>query len=423
MFALVVQTARRAFGSHAPNLDREIPLKVAYFVHDLSDPAVGRRVCMLRAGGAEPVVLGFRRSSIAPTSIDGAPVVDLGRTHDGRLTHRARATLRAAGGAWRLRGALGGADVILARSLEMLLIAWTARLLCGLSAGMVYECLDIHRVMLRGDVVGRAMRALERALIRVCSLVIVSSPAFAREYFGARQGMGPDTSPPILLLENKVLEVDGPHDRSRRQRSAGRPWRIAWLGAIRCRRSLDILTAMAKRRPDLVEIHIHGRPAYSEFADFDAQTAQAPNVSFGGAYGPNDLERLYGHADFSWAVDYMEEGQNSAWLLPNRVYESSRHGATPIALRDVETGRYLEARDFGVRLADAEDIEVFLDQLTPEAYAGLTARLHAAPLSDFYADRADCVALVDTLATAGRGPAVSRRGGAIRTALAGQAEP
>lgn len=381
-------------------------MKLAYFVHDLNDPAVARRVRMLRAGGAEPVVLGFYRGDAPPDMIAGAEAIDLGRTYDGRLGHRARATLRATLGAGRLREILAGAEVVLARSLEMLLVAVAARRLCATSAGVVYECLDIHRMMLGQNLSSRTMRGLERALMRRCSLLVVSSPAFTREYFEALQGLGPDAPPPVLLLENKVLELDEPSlSRAReRERSAARPWRIAWLGAIRCRRSLDILTDLARRRPDLVDVRIHGRPAYSEFADFAAQTTQTPNLMFGGAYVADDLPRLYGDADFCWAIDYMEEGQNSAWLLPNRVYESSRFGATPIALKGVETGRFLEARGFGVRLADGLDIEAFLDQLTPEAYAALRTRLQAAPSHDFYADRSDCLALVETLSAARRLP-------------------
>ncbi|MDO8323579.1 MAG: glycosyl transferase family 1, partial [Phenylobacterium sp.] len=65
-------------------------MKLAYFVHDLNDPAVARRVRMLRAGGAEPVVLGFYRGDAPPDMIAGAEAVDLGRTYDGRLGHRAR---------------------------------------------------------------------------------------------------------------------------------------------------------------------------------------------------------------------------------------------------------------------------------------------------------------------------------------------
>ena len=379
-------------------------MKLAYFVHDLNDPAVARRVRMLRAGGAEPVVLGFYRGDAPPETIAGAQAIDLGRTYDGRLGHRARATLRAALGVGRLRDILAGSEVVLARSLEMLLVAVAARRLCDTGAGFVYECLDIHRVLFGRNLVSRAMRALERALLRRCGLLVVSSPAFTREYFEALQGLGPDARPPVLLLENKVLELDGPAPAPARGRSAARPWRIAWLGAIRCRRSLDILTDLARRRPDLVDVRIHGRPAYSEFADFAAQTSQTANLAFGGPYAADDLPRLYGDADLCWAIDYMEEGQNSAWLLPNRVYESSRFGAIPIALKGVETGRFLEARGFGVCLPDALDIEAFLDQLTPEAYAALQARLEAAPSHDFYADRSDCRALVDILSEVRRLP-------------------
>ena len=44
-------------------------MKFAYFVHDLTDPAVARRVRMLRVGGADPVVIGFRREDAAPEEV------------------------------------------------------------------------------------------------------------------------------------------------------------------------------------------------------------------------------------------------------------------------------------------------------------------------------------------------------------------
>ena len=37
-------------------------LHILYLVHDLSDPAVRRRVIMLQAGGAKVTVAGFRRA-------------------------------------------------------------------------------------------------------------------------------------------------------------------------------------------------------------------------------------------------------------------------------------------------------------------------------------------------------------------------
>ena len=69
-------------------------LRVAYIVHDINDPAVARRVTMLRAAGAEPVVLGFRRDDRTPADISGAPWVDLGQTRDARLAQRALAVAR-----------------------------------------------------------------------------------------------------------------------------------------------------------------------------------------------------------------------------------------------------------------------------------------------------------------------------------------
>lgn len=374
-------------------------MKIAYFVHDLTDPAVARRVRMLQAGGAQVLVLGFRRAEAAPSMIETAPVIDFGRTYDGRLGQRAKATLRAALGSWALRTRLTGTGVIVARTLEMLLVAQAARTLCAIRAPVVYECLDIHRVMLDEGGKGRLLRALERALMRRSRLLVVSSPAFLDAYFKPRQGVGGILPLPTLLVENKLLELDGPVDPAPPRPARGRPWRIGWLGAIRCRRSLDILTSLAARRPDLLEVHIHGRPAYSEFADFDTQVAAAPGVSFDGPYAARDLPRLYGEADFSWAIDFMEEGLNSAWLLPNRIYESSRFGVIPIALRNVETGRFLEARGFGLTLRAADDLEAVLQAMTPQAYGELAARQARAPLSDFIADRADCRALVAALST------------------------
>jgi hypothetical protein len=380
-------------------------MKIAYFVHDLTDPAVARRVRMLQAGGAEAVVLGFRREDRAPSDVAGAPVVDLGRTYDGRLGHRAKATALAALSARRFRDQVQGAEVILARTLEMLAIAQAARRACGAKARLVYECLDIHRLMLGEGAKSRAMRAVERALMRRADLLVVSSPAFLSAYFEPRQGVGRELPIPTLLVENKVLELEGAGDPAPAGPPAdpppGPPWRIGWFGAIRCRKSLDILTGLAARRPDLVEVRIHGRPAYAEFEAFDAQVAAAPGVSFGGPYKPADLPGLYGGVHFCWAIDYMEEGLNSSWLLPNRLYESGRYGAPAIALEDVETGRRLAELGVGLRIAEPSKLEAVLDALTPPAYARLRGELAAVPRSCFSAGPEACRQLVDALA--GRG--------------------
>ncbi|MDZ4319308.1 MAG: glycosyl transferase family 1, partial [Phenylobacterium sp.] len=69
-------------------------MKLAYFVHDVHDAAVARRVDMLQRGGAQVTVLGFRRSDTPLTQILGAPVFDLGRSFDAKLAHRAGSVLK-----------------------------------------------------------------------------------------------------------------------------------------------------------------------------------------------------------------------------------------------------------------------------------------------------------------------------------------
>lgn len=368
-------------------------MKVAYFVHDLTDPAVGRRVQMLVAGGAQPVVIGFRRGETAPVQISGVEAIDLGRTFDGQMGHRAVKTLVAALKARRWVALLRDVDVVVARTLEMLVVAQAALGATRDGRRLVYECLDIHRLMLGAGRKSQVLRKLERALLRRVDVLVVSSPAFLDAYFRPVQGVGTRVQIATLLVENKVLELAGT-PAPRTAAVAGPPWRIGWMGAIRCRKSLDLLSALAVRRPDLVEVRIHGRPAYSEFSDFQSQVDQAPGVTFFGSYAPSDLHRLYGEVHFSWSIDFMEEGLNSAWLLPNRVYESSRHGAVPIALADVETGHFLERQGFGVRLKNTLNLEGFLEDLTPETYQQLRSRVESVPRDVLVSDAAACRQLV-----------------------------
>ena len=75
--------------------------------------------------------------------------------------------------------------MVLARNLEMLFLAARLRSSWSTAPAIVYECLDIHRLLLRPDVVGRALRGLERSLLRDADLLITSSPAFVRKYFEA----------------------------------------------------------------------------------------------------------------------------------------------------------------------------------------------------------------------------------------------
>ena len=125
-------------------------LHVLYLVHDLSDPAVRRRVMMLQAGGAKVTLAGFRRATargrraraMLRRSISARPATAISRQ---RLAAVARAALslgaklarhcqarphhrRAISKCWRLPTAQGAVSAAM--------------------SPIVYECLDIHRLLL-----------------------------------------------------------------------------------------------------------------------------------------------------------------------------------------------------------------------------------------------------------------------------------
>ena len=377
-------------------------MRVAYFVHDVTDPAVARRVRMLQAGGGDISLLGFRRGDKV-ASVEGMTPIDLGRTYDSRLLQRTLKVVQRRMSLGSGASAIQNADILLARNLEMLAIAAAAQRHHARKATLVYECLDLHRLLLSNSPVGRVLRALERSLMRSVRLLIVSSPAFISHYYAPKQGVGSTWDRAALVIENKVLDLDPAHavDTAMSEPPPGPPWRIGWFGMIRCQTSLDILCRIAARYPGLVEIVIKGRPARVAFRDFDEQVARTPGVSFGGAYRPSELGALYGGVHFNWAIDYFEEGANSALLLPNRIYEGGLSGAVPIGLARTETGRWLAQRGMGVLFdAPADELGCFLDRLTASSYARLRQAVRSQPQQTFVAYRSDCESLVSALAFA-----------------------
>jgi succinoglycan biosynthesis protein ExoL len=319
-------------------------LQILYLAQDLADPAVRRRILALRAGGANVTLAGFRRGANPLATIEGVAPIELGKTADGRFLQRIGAV---AGACLSLKHRLRYVrkpDVIIARNLEMLAVARRTEALFGGAVPIVYECLDIHRLMLRDDIVGRALRAVETNLGRDARLLITSSPAFIEHYFRPLSGL----EAPPMLLENKVLEIgtaEEPANPAVAYPAPGAPWKIGWFGALRCRKSLALLAEFSRKMEGRFEVVLRGRPAHSEFEDFEGFVRKEPFIRFGGAYrNPEDLAEIYGDVHFTWAIDFFEEGQNSAWLLPNRLYEGCRYGRVPIALKGTETARFLSVR-------------------------------------------------------------------------------
>jgi succinoglycan biosynthesis protein ExoL len=124
-------------------------------------------------------------------------------------------------------------------------------------------------------------------------------------------------------------------------------------------------------------------------------------MRFGGAYrNPEDLPEIYGGVHFTWAIDFFEEGQNSAWLLPNRLYEGCRYGRVPVAMKGTETARFLSMRDVGLVLeeASADGLAALIGAMTPDRFTNAAKRIGQCHVSTWVFNRADCEALVSRFA-------------------------
>ncbi|HVJ42087.1 MAG TPA: glycosyl transferase family 1 [Dongiaceae bacterium] len=380
-------------------------MSISYLVHDLNDPAVARRAAMLQQGGAVLDLLGFRRGSQAPDRVAGLPVRDLGETQDGRFIARILSIVKARFQAGNWGRIFEEGDSILARNLEMLYLAAAARRRFAPANPMFYELLDIHRLMVGDGAPARLLRRLEGALLRQCAGVIVSSPAFERDYLRRYYRH----LPPVLLWENKVMPPALMGGREKTANAAlslpapppaKAPWCIGWFGAIRCRRSLLCLAAIARQYPGLIEVDIRGRVTEAMGADFQQIVDATPGMNYFGPYRyPDDLAAIYGQVHFVWAIDFYEAGFNSTWLLPNRLYEGGYCRRVPIALGTVETGRWLARHGLGFQLG--EDLETAAETLfrtmTPARYQAALAASEAADLSLFCLNEAACETMAAAL--------------------------
>lgn len=370
--------------------------RILYLVHNLSDPAVERRVAMFRAGGAEVEIAGFRRGDAPSPNLPLDTVLELDVTHDGRMLHRLAATARAAAGARGWSQSLARPDVIVARNLEMLGVA--NRLLGRWDRPplLVYECLDIHRLMLRQDRIGRIMRSVEQRLMRHVDTLITSSPAFLRNHFNEIGAL------PALLVENKVFAPDlGEAGRNPALIGEANPIRIGWFGALRCRKSLAALDVLSRHFNGRLEIALSGRPALIEFDDFHGTVGAAPHLEYAGPFRyPDDLAPLYSGVHFTWAIDFFEEGLNSNWLLPNRLYEGCLNGAIPIALAGTETADFIERLGIGIVVPDVshQTLVALFEGMTAERMRDLAAAVANQPPATFRCDENECAELVRRLA-------------------------
>lgn len=319
--------------------------RIAFFGHDAADAAVRRRVKGFVEDGVDVTGFMMRRRDPGPLDWEN---IDLGETRDGAFLQRIRQVFAGARIAAAQREKLAACDVIYARNLDMLACAFLAKRHAKLATPVIYESLDVHRLLTRTDVIGGVMRWLERALLKRSAGLVVSSPGFIRNHFEKRY----PGDFRAFLVENRLAPNADYGSRACAQKSekanSGRPLRLGWVGNLRCQRSLDLLCALADRFPDTLEIRLHGLPARTEIEQFEPVIDMRANMTYFGRYrAPEDLAGIYEALDVVWAGDFMEAGYNSVWLLPNRIYEGGYYCTPSIAPAGTETAAWLERHECG----------------------------------------------------------------------------
>jgi succinoglycan biosynthesis protein ExoL len=380
--------------------------RIAFFAHDAADAAVRRRVQGFRDDGLDVVGFMMRRRDNVATDWRN---VDLGRTFDAAYGQRIKSIFDGAKLAAAQRELLATADIIYARNLDMLATAFLAKRRTGLKTPVIYEALDVHRLLTRKDPIGLILRRMEGALLGRTRRLVVSSPGFLENHYEVRH-RGRYTP---ALIENRLAAGADYGPRPAHEvppETDDQPLRIGWIGNLRCHRSLGLLLALARDLGPQVRIILHGVPALTEIPDFHERIGGAPNVEFHGRYkAPEDLARIYGDLDLVWAGDFMEAGYNSVWLLPNRLYEGGYYAVPPIAPMGTQTAKWIEARDVGFTIP--EDLSTSLPDLVRTLFADRAAiskkrlRLLNLPEDAFVAPKGELAALIAGALRDGDAPA------------------
>lgn len=385
-------------------------LPVAVFGFDIAEAAQIRRIRSLIAVGCEVTSFCQRREGGADFTPEWRNI-DLGLVRHNDIRGRALgagAAVRRAMRGWRQ---LADARLVIARNLDLALIALAARRLAALRAGrrappLVYECLDIHDLMTRQDRVGAIMRRAERQVLARAALLVVSSPGFVQNYFDPVQ----DYRGPVALVENKLwLGLDAAQRPPRPVadlRAQGAPLTIGLVGSIRCQASVELLMRTADLMGDRLRLRISGALHEHSLSGFHQALAARSNVEWTGPYAyPAGLAQAYAGCDLVWAQDMWQRGTNSDWLLPNRIYEASWCGCPSVGLANTQTGARIAGDGLGWTIARAtpEALATLLDSLTPQDLARQRAALLARPESDFVQQAGDVLPFLAPVSGAGSG--------------------
>lgn len=360
------------------------PKRIAFFAHERGDARIVKRISALRDHGWEVNGFTFHRDRGKPEVVPFWQDVDLGTTYNRRYFQRLWALAKAVTLLWRHNDRLADCDVIYAVNTDNALLALVGRLFSGRKIPLVLELADIQPAMTGAGFASRGLRAVERWVLARSCLLVTTSPGFVRNYFQPVQ----HHEGPIFLLENKVYP-SGSLTRTGQEKQLihnGHPWVIGCFGALRCRRSLEIMRKLAERLPGKVRFVLRGYAAGTIADEFRQLIEGVEGIEFGGPYRyPEDLAEMYDAVDFNWCFDESDPTGNSAWLLPNRIYEGGCFQVPALGAKGTETGTWIAINGCGWEIEEplVDHLERFFSNLDLEEWQGTAERYADIPESRF----------------------------------------
>lgn len=373
--------------------------RLLVFGPDAAEAAQIRRMRSYLDCGFDVSSFMMRRANMNPGFL---PFWDNTHLYDTQNESPVRRIAAVAGSIAKLRAhrdKLAGVDVIVARNLDMLAIAVAAQHMIHPRPPLIYECLDIHSLMTASGPKGRLARAAERRLLAHTAALIVSSPAFVREYFAPVQGW----TGPFAVVENKLwLDEARPKRPAAEDAETHAPWSekhpmvLGWVGTLRCAQSFRLLAEAADRLGPKLQVVLHGAVHHHALPDFEAVLNARPNMTWQGAYDyPDGLAEIYLSCDLVWAQDLWQWGTNSTWLLPNRIYEASYFGCPSLAVDGSETGhRVAQGLGWTIPMPEADALVNLLESLSPADVVARRRDLLSRPESDFRQSTAEIAAAI-----------------------------
>lgn len=363
---------------------------VAIFEPDLTETTTIARATQILGGDFSPIVFGFRRARYNRRHVPAWTEIELGRTQDAQYWKRFKALVRALPVIVKNRQCLRSSFAFLARNLDQLLLALFAQTFFNRQALLAYEVVDIQPAFTRTGICGSMIRLIEKLCLKNIDLLVVSSPAFHRDYFSTTQRYRGDW----LLVENKLRLPMADPGCARDTIPAAKPpptgqrWVIGYFGLIRGQATIELMVRLAKLLPDKIELRFRGVITTVDEAWFRSVVEESENISYGGEYSnPNDLPELYESIDIAWALDLEDVACNSRWLLPCRFYEAGFFGVPCLAVRGFEFGALLDRLDVGWTFDNPleESLVRFFMTLTPTSYQQKRRNLAACPANTFAA--------------------------------------